>query len=71
MKSDPQRKPGYYWVRFEGVVTIAEYKGNGTWEVCGDDRAWEDSEFCEILSDRLTYDKRVAQKSSKKRARAS
>jgi len=46
---DPKRKPGFYWVRFEGQVIIAEYVGSGKWQVPGSDRAWEDKEFCELI----------------------
>ena len=59
MKADPKRKPGFYWVRFEGLVIVAEYakaaRGGfrDRWIVPGSVTAFEDGEVCELLSERL------------------
>lgn len=65
MLPDPKRKPGFYWVRFEGEVQVAEYaertraegskyKGKFAWYFCGLGYAVKDEEICELLSRRLT-----------------
>ncbi len=48
-----ERKPGFYWVKFEGMWTIAEWNrfGNDTggyWERIRSDSPCDDSEFDEI-----------------------
>ena len=63
MKSDSKRKPGFYWVRFEGVLVVAEYKRipasyhhrNGYWLMPGVETMWLNSEVCELLSNRLVF----------------
>jgi hypothetical protein len=54
MNSDPKRKSGFYWVRFEGKPCVAEYdRDSAFWEVPGG-RVWfMDLEVCELLSGRL------------------
>lgn len=57
MKADRERVTGFYWIRFEGQVVVAEYVVGGfkipRWYVPGSDLAYQDSEVCELLSDRL------------------
>lgn len=54
------RPHGFYWVRFEGVVIIAEYTAGDActeqydhWHVPGSDKCWKNREVCELLSSRL------------------
>jgi hypothetical protein len=61
MKRDPKLKPGFYWVRFEGEVIVAErvlacdYRSwvHLHWHIPGSDGCFKDSEICERLSERL------------------
>lgn len=53
MNADPQRKPGFYWVRFEGNNQIAEWTDHGSWIFCGCDLFFSDAEVCEIISGHL------------------
>jgi len=66
MEHDPSLKPGFYWVRFEGEVIVAEYTAtrfkcdgqgcvDGTfhWHIPGSSDCWMDVEICERLSGRL------------------
>ena len=62
MKADRKRKPGFYWVRFEGELVVAEYTdglgcegndGKKHWHIPGSDGCFFDREVCELLSDRL------------------
>lgn len=62
MKGDPRRRAGYYWVRFEGAPTVAEYVRRKMWRVCIDGPHWHltassacfsNKEVCELLSGRL------------------
>ena len=58
MRADRNRKPGYYWVRFEGAVCVAEYTATGRgcepegphWHVPGSSVCWPDKDVCELLS---------------------
>jgi hypothetical protein len=65
MRTDRNRVPGFYWVRFEGEVIVAEYTdGAGCleevggvevgvkphWHVPGSDVCYKDREVCELLS---------------------
>ncbi len=53
MNVDEKRKPGFYWVRFEGEVQVAEWTRLGSWVVTGSDRYFTDAEVCELLSGKL------------------
>jgi hypothetical protein len=60
MRRDKKRMPGFYWVRFEGDVLVAEYtNGFGCsderphWHLPGSGECWKDKEICELLSGRL------------------
>lgn len=56
MKVDKKRKSGFYWVRFEGKVLVAEYTTDGypAWYIPHSSEPWYyDYEICELLSDRL------------------
>lgn len=67
MKADRHRRPGFYWVRFEGSVIVAEYTEEGMlcqgpderitrkahWHMPGCDGCFRDREVCELLSGRL------------------
>lgn len=54
MTPDPNRKPGFYWVRFEGEVQIMEYSQvKGHWYACASQMFFTDLQVCELLSDRL------------------
>jgi len=64
MKSDPKRQYGFYWVRFEGAITIGEYGQYVTpeglfmgcdttephWHFANSIACWRDREVCELLS---------------------
>ena len=65
MKIDRKRKPGFYWVRFEGQIVVAEYTdGRGCidtstrsgfaerphWHVPGSETCFRDREVCELLN---------------------
>lgn len=52
MKRDPKRKPGFYWIRFEGKAIVAEWQPI-LWYVGGSVTGFKDSEVCELLSSRL------------------
>jgi len=62
VRSNPTRLPGFYWVRFEGEVVVAEYtdgrgcEGSGGrkhWHIPGSESCFKDREVCELLSFRL------------------
>jgi len=62
MNRDAKRKPGFYWVRFEGQVIVAEYTGFDAlgcshyyphWHIPGSAACFADKEVCELLSSRL------------------
>lgn len=61
MKADKKRKSGFYWVRFEGQVIVAEYTCDGLgcspegphWHVPQADECFKDRQVCELLSERL------------------
>ena len=60
MKRDAKRLPGFYWVRFEGEIIVAEYTmGRGCsserphWHIPGSDTCFYDREVCELLSPEL------------------
>ncbi len=61
MKADRKRRSGFYWVRFEGLVIVAEYTADGLgcspegphWHVPMADNCFRNREICELLSDRL------------------
>lgn len=44
--------PGFYWIRFEGAVIVAEWRDRRWW-VGGAEFGYTDRMVCEILSDRL------------------
>lgn len=57
MTRDKSRKPGFYWVRYEGEVIVAEYtRGHGCsdetshWHLPGVDACHKDQEVCELLA---------------------
>lgn len=63
MKADRKRAFGFYWVRFEGSVCVAEYlDGIGCseerphWHVPGSDFCFKNREVCELLSPRLVFE---------------
>ena len=58
MRPDRKRRPGFYWVRFEGEVVVAEYTlGRGCsderphWHIPGSSACWRDREICELLEE--------------------
>jgi hypothetical protein len=62
MKADRYRKPGFYWVKFEGERLIAEWTdglgcegndGKKHWHVPGSDGCFYDREVCELIADPL------------------
>lgn len=62
MKGDRKRVPGFYWVRFEGEVIVAEWTdgsgcegndGKPHWHIPGSDGCFYDREVCELLSGRI------------------
>lgn len=66
MKSDRHREAGFYWVRFQGEIIVAEFTdgkeciedglGNTTqphWHIPGTSECWKNSDVCELLSGRL------------------
>lgn len=62
MQRDPKRESGFYWVRFEGEVVVAEYTADGAgwsagdgqwWRVPGSSHSFEDDQVCELLSARI------------------
>jgi hypothetical protein len=60
MTNDLKRKAGFYWVRFECAVIVAEYADGRAcsmtqphWHVPGSGNCWKDAEVCELLSGRL------------------
>jgi hypothetical protein len=60
LKPNRKRKPGFYWVRFEGEIVVAEYtEGRGCsderphWHVPGSAECFKNREICELLSERL------------------
>lgn len=60
MKVDKKRLPGFYWVRFEGALVVAEYTdGLGCtdeqrhWHIPGSETCFKNKEICELLSTRL------------------
>ena len=61
MKRDRKRLPGFYWVRFEGGIIVAEYTDTGLgcapegphWHVPQAEECFLDEAICELLSDRL------------------
>lgn len=62
MKADRKRVPGFYWVRFEGEVIVAEWTdgtgcegndGKRHWHIPGSDGCFYDREVCELLSGRI------------------
>ncbi len=61
MKADKKRKPGFYWVRFEGAVIVAEYinrpgflqEADPHWHVPGSPVCFRDKDVCDLLSGRL------------------
>jgi hypothetical protein len=61
MKDSRVRQSGFYWVRFEGKVVVAEYTSYGRgcypgqhWHVPASSGCYGNSEVCELLSQRLT-----------------
>lgn len=52
MTVDPNRKPGFFWVRFEGSVQVMEWRA-GSWLACGSPEGFTNGEVCELLSGRL------------------
>lgn len=68
MKADRYRRPGFYWVRFEGALCVAEYvktcgscpgPGRGHWHFPGVESPFIDIEICELLSGRIEPPKHV------------
>jgi hypothetical protein len=67
MKPDTKRPAGFYWVRFEGQVIVAEYSRKGKcngcatrtphWHVPAAAIALRDNQVCELLSKRLEVPK--------------
>jgi hypothetical protein len=62
MKHDNKLKPGFYWVRFEGEVIVAErVKRHATkptqlhWHVSGSEICFDDKEVCELLGGPLKF----------------
>lgn len=64
MKANPKRAPGFYWVRFEGDIVVAEYTdgsgcegsdGKGHWHIPGSDGWFMDREVCELLSGKIPH----------------
>lgn len=62
MQRDRKRESGFYWVRFEGEVVVAEYTADGAgwsagdgqwWRVPGSSHSFEDDQVCELLSERI------------------
>lgn len=60
MKRDRKRLPGFYWVRFEGEIIVAEYVNRRVcapeihhWHIPGSNRCFRDGEICELLSTKL------------------
>ena len=54
MKSNKKRRPGFYWVRFEGSITVAEWDGSA-WFFTNCLGGYLDYEVCERLSNRLEW----------------
>jgi hypothetical protein len=57
MKADAKRLTGFYWVRFEGEIVVAEYThGRGCsderphWHIPGSGECFKNNEVCELLS---------------------
>jgi hypothetical protein len=48
-----KRTSGYYWVKYEGSWTVAQYKDNAYWWVLTFQTDFEDDEFDEINEDRI------------------
>jgi hypothetical protein len=67
MKPDTKRPAGFYWIRFEGQVIVAEYSparkckactlSTPHWHVPGSATPFGDHQVCEILSKRLEVPK--------------
>ncbi len=59
MKVDKKRKPGFYWVRFEGSIIVAEWSDGKRnpkgWNIPGCATAFSDKEVCELLSNRMVF----------------
>jgi len=61
MKADRYRRSGFYWVRFEGSILVAEYTADGLgcspegphWHIPQSDACWRNREVCELLSGRI------------------
>ena len=61
MTRDQTRRDGFYWVRFEGEVVVAEYTGKGRgctpegphWHIPGSSECFRDAQVCQMLSPRL------------------
>lgn len=57
MKADNKRASGFYWVRFEGQVIVAEYTSDGLgcspegphWHVPQSDGCFLNGQVCELL----------------------
>jgi len=64
MKRDAKRQRGFYWVRFEGEIVVAEYTdGRGCtdershWHIPGSAACFRNKEVCELLSPRIEHPK--------------
>jgi hypothetical protein len=62
MRADGKRESGFYWVRFEGQIIVAEYTADGLgcspgegphWHVPLSDDCFSNQQVCELLSARL------------------
>jgi hypothetical protein len=60
MRADSKRETGFYWVRFEGERIVAEYtfafcNHRPHWHVPGSKRCFLNGEVCELLSEKLHF----------------
>jgi hypothetical protein len=54
MKPDRKRKFGFYWVRFEGEILVAEYDPlRRGWYIPGTSECFKDKDVCELLGGKL------------------
>ena len=79
MRRDANRAAGFYWVRFEGQIIVAEYTKHGLgcspegphWHVPQSDECFLDREVCEVLSGLIPTPKELAEARAASMARGS